>query len=225
VPTETLIKDEHRVVPTLPAAVLADADELQATAHVQAKRVRRLKINAAAWALGTIGTTALWVLHEWQANGAFERFAHEGNSGDWNPTLPMLIIGIWGLVVGITALRVHFERPPTTAEVNREVERLKPPGIVGYPPELRRLAYERLARIGRLRFHIAAWALGMAVIAPLNALIEWQDNGNFERLSSNSQPGSWDPWILYIGGVWALVIAVFALWTYFDPPRKLRRQR
>jgi hypothetical protein len=51
----------------------------------------------------------------------------------------------------------------------------------------------------------------MVVMTPLNALIEWQDNGAFERVSGNSQPGSWDPWILAIGGIWALVIAALAL--------------
>jgi hypothetical protein len=51
--------------------------------------------------------------------------------------------------------------------------------------------------------------MGIVVLAPLNALIEWQDNGGFQRFSGNSRPGSWDPWILYVGGIWALVIAVF----------------
>ena len=75
----------------------------------------------------------------------------------------------------------------------------------------------RLEGIRRLRFHVAAWVLGMVVIT-LNALIEWQDNGSFERLSSNSQPGSWDPWVLQIG-IWALVIAGLALVVYVDRPK------
>jgi hypothetical protein len=57
------------------------------------------------------------------------------------------------------------------------------------------------------------------VITPLNALIEWQDNGSFQRLSDNSQPGSWDPWVLPIGGIWALVIAAMAVVVYLDRPR------
>jgi hypothetical protein len=69
-----------------------------------------------------------------------------------------------------------------------------------------------------LKFHVAAWVLGIVVLTPLWALIEWQDNGGFERWSNNSQPGDWEPWILYIGGVWAFVIAVFALRVYFDRP-------
>jgi hypothetical protein len=53
----------------------------------------------------------------------------------------------------------------------------------------------------------------MILLTPLWALIEWQDNGAFERWSSDSQPGSWDPWILAVGGIWALGIVIFALWV------------
>jgi hypothetical protein len=88
--------------------------------------VRRLKINAAAWAVGTIAVTGLWVLNQWQENGRFEHFgSHAGNPGDWNPTLWALIVGVWSLVVGIMALQVHFERPATEAKIDHEVSRLR----------------------------------------------------------------------------------------------------
>jgi hypothetical protein len=186
-----LTKDNHRAPEKLPpSAGPTEKDVLRAVARRQVKRVRRLKINAAAWVLGTIAVTGLWVLNQWQANGAFEHFgSHEGNPGDWNPTLWALIVGIWGLIVGIMALRVYFERPTTEAK-----------------------------NIRRLKFHVAAWVLGMTVLTPLWALIEWQDNGGFERWSNNSQPGAWEPWILYIGGVWAFGIAILALKTHFERP-------
>jgi hypothetical protein len=215
-----LTKNEQPASQTLlPAALPTNDDELRAAARRQVKRVRRLKLNVAAWVLGTILLTALWVLNEWQANGALESFGHEGNPGQWNPTLWALGVGIWGLVVGIMALRVYFERPTTQAEVDRELERLKPHVTTEDAPgdaELRRFTHTRLERIRRLKFHVAAWVLGMVVLTPLWALIEWQDNGGFERWSNNSQPGDWEPWVLYVGGVWAFVIAIFALKTYFD---------
>jgi hypothetical protein len=65
-------------------------------ARARERRLRRFKLNLAAWGLGTIVITALWVTLEWQANGAFERFAHGGNPGDWNPTLWALVAGLWG---------------------------------------------------------------------------------------------------------------------------------
>jgi MYXO-CTERM domain-containing protein len=61
------------------------------------------------------------------------------------------------------------------------------------------------------RFHAAAWTLGMAVLTPLWALIEWQDNGAFERWSDASRPGDWDPWILTVALIWALsILALYA---------------
>ena len=189
-PTEALTKQE-RTAPPAPTTA-GPEDKLGEAARRHAKRVRRLKINLAAWALATIVLTALWVLNQWQANGAFEHFGNSGNPGDWNPTLWALGIGIWSLVVGIMALQVHFERPAADAAAER---------------------------LGRLKFHAASWALGMLVATPLWALIEWQDNGGFERWSDNSQPGSWEPWILYVGGIWALVVAVLALRVYLADRR------
>lgn len=224
-PTEMHTKGVHRESSTLPAAMSTGERESRTAALRQLKRVRRLKINLAAWVMGTILVTALWVLYEWQANGAFQRFAHEGNPGDWNPTLWAVVVGLWGLVVGIMALRVYFERPVTAAEVDREARRSPPQAAATDAPagvELRHHARVRLEQIRRLRFHVAAWVLAMAVLTPLNVLIEWQDNGGFKRLSSNSQPGSWDPWVLRVGAIWALVIAAFALWTYVDGRRRGR---
>ena len=191
-PTETLTKHERTAPQPAPPAVLDN--ELDEAVRRHAKRVRRLKINVAAWAVGTIVLTALWVLNQWEANGAFEHFGNSGNPGDWNPTLWALGIGIWSLVVGIMALQVHFERPVTDA----------------VDPDAR----TRLEHLGRLKFHVAAWALGLLVVTPLWALIEWQDNGGFERWSDKGQQGSWEPWILYVGGIWALVVAALALRTY-----------
>ena len=227
-PTEMPTKrDDEARAPSLPATVRTEESELRAAAREYAKRVRRFKIHLVAWIVGASLLTALWVLNEWNANGAFERLAHEGNPGDWNPTLWALAVGIWGLVVGIMALRVYFERPVTATEVDRAVEQLEPRFAGKYAAtttEVRRFVRRRLEGVRRLKFHAAAWVLGMVVITPLNALIEWQDNGGFERLSSNSQPGSWDPWVLYIGGIWALVIAALALLVYVDRPKKSARR-
>lgn len=200
-----------------------DVDPFETSAHRHAKRVRRLKRNGVAWAVGTILLTTLWVVNQWRGNGEFKHFGNEGNPGDWNPTLWAVGVGVWTLIVGFMALQVHFERPTTQAEVDRDVARLKPRWTAGGTPteaELHRFTRVRLERIRRLKFHVAAWVLGMIVITPLWALIEWQDNGDFERWSSDSQPGSWDPWILPTGGVWALVITVLALGVYLDRPRR-----
>ena len=141
----------------------------------QAKRLRRVELHAVGWLVGSAAITALWVWSQWDAHGAFRHFgSHSGNRGDWNPTLLALGVGLWGLAVGIGALRVRVA--------------------------------------DRLRFHVAAWALGIAVLTPLWALLEWQDNGGFERWSANGRPGDWEPWILYAALFWALGVAGLALW-------------
>jgi hypothetical protein len=186
VPTEMLTRDERPVLEGPPrVARPTRPHELRLTARHYAARVRRLKLSGAVWGVWTILITTLWVVNEWQANGAFERFGHGGDPGQWNPTLWALGVGVATLIVGIMALGVYFVRP--TAD----------PAVL---------------RLQRLKFHVAAWLLGMVVLTPLWALIEWQDNGGFERWSNNSQPGDWDPWILAVGGGWALAaLGLFAV--------------
>jgi hypothetical protein len=187
---------------------------MRAAQDRHAARVRRLRINVAAWAVGTVALTALWGVNPCQATGALEGFGHVGDQGQWNPTLWAVGVGIWSLIVGIMALRVHFERPPAAAEVDVAAARAE--GDRG----ARRIAFRRLEAARRIRFHVAAWAFGMIVATPLWALIEWQDNGDFERFSANSQPGSWEPWILYVGGIWAGSIAALAVWLHVAARRR-----
>jgi hypothetical protein len=181
-----LTKQEQRAVEApMTTAAAIETKQLRAAAQRQVKRVRRLKLSAAVWGVWTILITALWVLVEWQDNGALKSFGHEGEAGQWNPTLWALGVGVATLIVGIMALGVYFVRPTADRAV---------------------------LRMQRLKFHVAAWLFGMTVLTPLWLLIEWQDNGGFERWSDNSQPGSWDPWILAVGGVWALaVLGLFAV--------------
>ena len=73
-------KDDEARAPSLPATVGTEQNEVRAAERAYAKRVRRLKVNLVAWVLGAILLTALWVFVEWNANCAFERFAHEGNA-------------------------------------------------------------------------------------------------------------------------------------------------
>jgi hypothetical protein len=218
-PAELVTKQE-RITPVTPSSpVSIEQEELRAAALRQVRRVRRLRIHAVAWGVGAVLLTTLWVVSQWQANGALASLGHEGEPGEWNPTLWALAVGIWGLVVGIMALRVHFERPANLVQVNRAIEELpEATARRATPIELRRVARARLEAIGRLKFHVAAWMLGLVVLTPLWALIEWQDNGGFERWSANSNPGDWEPWILYVGGIWALAIALLALRGYLAQP-------
>jgi len=120
VTAEVLTKNGRTTSQSVP---IAPDDELRAFARKHVERVRRLKLHVAAFVLGMIVLTPFWALVEWQSNGAFERWSDNSQPGDWEPWI--LYVGlVWGLVVGINALKVYFDRPPTEAEIDREVERL-----------------------------------------------------------------------------------------------------
>jgi hypothetical protein len=107
------------------------------------------------------------------------------------------------------------------AELLTKSESAAPPPIAATEPAedaLHKWARRHVRRVRRLKFHIAAYVLGMVVLTPLWALIEWQDNGGFERWSANSNPGDWEPWILYVAIGWGLFVAITAIGVYFDKP-------
>ena len=122
-PTEMLTKNEQIVsqpTPTPPVPV----DEFREWARKHVERVHRLKLNVAAFVLGMIVLTPLWALIEWQDNGAFERWSNNSYPGDWEPWI-LYVALIWGGILALMALKVHFDRPATDAEIDREVERLR----------------------------------------------------------------------------------------------------
>lgn len=119
-PTEMLTKNEQTVSqPTPPMP----ADESREWARKHVERVHRVKLNVAVFVLGMIVLTPLWALIQWQDNGGFQRFSDNSNSGDWQPWIFYVAL-VWGGIVALQAVKAYFDRPPTDAEVEREVERL-----------------------------------------------------------------------------------------------------
>ena len=58
----------------------------------------------------------------------------------------------------------------------------------------------------------------MVALSAVWALVQWQDNGAFERFSGGDNPGDWEPWILYVAVIWGFFLAADALKVYFDRP-------
>ena len=56
--------------------------------------------------------------------------------------------------------------------------------------ELRYWARRHVERVRRIKLHIGAFLLGMAVLTPVWAIVEWQDNGGFERWGNDGTPAS-----------------------------------
>ncbi len=84
--------------------------------------------------------------------------------------------------------------------------------------ELRAWARKHVERVHRLKRDVAVYLLGMVSLTAVWALVEWQDNGAFERFSGGNNPGDWEPWILYVALIWGFFVALDALRVYFDRP-------
>ena len=122
-PAELLTKNERVTSPQIPTSTTHE-DELRQWARQHIERVHRLKLHVAAFVLGMAVLTPVWLLVEWQDHGGFQRWSNNGSPGDWEPWI-LYVALIWGLVVGIAALKTYFDRPTTEAEVDREVRRLR----------------------------------------------------------------------------------------------------
>lgn len=101
---------------------------------------------------------------------------------------------------------------------NGRVESAAPAETASEDERLRDWARQHVERVRRLKLHVLAFVLGMAVLIPLWVFVEWESNGAFERWSSNGNPGDWDPWIVYVAVAWGLFVGFVALRTYFDRP-------
>ena len=84
--------------------------------------------------------------------------------------------------------------------------------------ELRAWARKHVERVQRLKRDAAVFVLGMVALTAVWALVEWSDNGAFERFSGGNNPGDWEPWILYVALAWGFLVALDALKVYFDRP-------
>lgn len=120
-PAELLTKNERMAQP-IPAPA-AEEDELREWARKHVERVHRLKRDLALYGLGMLVLTSIWMLVEWQDNGAFERFSGGNNPGDWEPWIAYVAL-IWGFFVVLEALKVYFDRPTTEAEIDRAMRRV-----------------------------------------------------------------------------------------------------
>lgn len=103
----------------------SDERDLRSLAIKQVERKRRLKLRAVAFALGMLVLVPAWAIVEYLDSGGWpERLSNNGNLGDWNPWIVWVALA-WGFYVLITAVAVHFRRPTTEVEVERELERLR----------------------------------------------------------------------------------------------------
>ncbi len=122
---ETGRKTDGPVPELHPDAPAGDEDALRSLARRQVLRVRRFRFHLAAFVVGTIVLTGVWVLTEYlEADGWPERFGDEDAPGTWHLWI-FYVLGVWALIVALKGLGTYFRRPASEAEVERELERLR----------------------------------------------------------------------------------------------------
>lgn len=109
---------------TMPAP--DDERALRELAVKQVERVRSFKLHVIAFLFGTLVLGTVWVLTEYFDERTWpDRFADSNDvAGTWSPWF-FWAVGIWALVLGIDAFRTYAHRPPSEAEIQKEIDRLK----------------------------------------------------------------------------------------------------
>ena len=123
--TERVTKNGSAPSIMLPEA--RDDRALRELAIKQLDRVRTFKLHAIAYAVGFFVLGGVWVLTEYFEEHSWpERFASAPDvAGTWDPWF-FWAAGIWFFVLGVHAFKTFAHRPPSEAEIERELDRLRP---------------------------------------------------------------------------------------------------
>ena len=109
--------------------------------------------------------------------------------------------------------------PTETPTTNERVAPEALPEIVRKREDeaLRTLALRHLERVRKFKLSLAVYVLSMLVLTPVWIVTQYeQADGWPEHLSTRSRyAGDWDPWILWVALIGAIVVAIFALRAYF----------
>lgn len=93
----------------------------------QVERVRSFKLHLLSFLIGIAGLGVIWMLTEYfQDNTWPSRFADsdEGRPDTWNPWF-FYAVGIWLVILGVHAVKTYARRPPSEAEIQREIDRIR----------------------------------------------------------------------------------------------------
>jgi hypothetical protein len=93
----------------------------------QLERVHSFKLHLISFIGGTIALGVIWMLTEYFQDSRWpSRFADadDGDPGTWNPWFFYAVV-IWAIVLGVHAVKTYARRPPTEAEIQREIDRME----------------------------------------------------------------------------------------------------
>ena len=81
---------------------------------------------------------------------------------------------------------------------------------------LRQLAVRHLEAVRRFKLFLAGYVLSMLVLAPIWIVTQYATaDGWPEHLSTRSRyPGDWDPWIIWVALIGAVIVAIAGFRAY-----------
>lgn len=137
-PTETLTRDERTTPEQVPPSAEVESEEVLRTEAVEQIRLkRRFRVHALVIGVVTPLVGLSWVLTEYYTAHTHHRWpnsfadAPADRPGVWS-TWFFYFAGVMVLVLAIDAYRTYarpyLRRPPTKAEIDREVTRLQSRG-------------------------------------------------------------------------------------------------
>jgi hypothetical protein len=114
----------RREARTMSALSHEDETRQQKWARKRVVQARRLRLRAAAFALAMLVLTPVWVVSQYLESGGWpQRLSSNGNPGDWSPWIVWVTLA-WGFYVALTAIAMHYRRPVSDREIERELRRL-----------------------------------------------------------------------------------------------------
>jgi NADH:ubiquinone oxidoreductase subunit 5 (subunit L)/multisubunit Na+/H+ antiporter MnhA subunit len=82
---------------------------------------------------------------------------------------------------------------------------------------LRSLAVRHLELVRKFKLSLAVYVLSMLVLTPIWIVTQYETaDGWLKHLSSRSRyPGDWDPWIIWVALIGAVIVAIEGFRAYF----------
>ena len=107
--------------------------------------------------------------------------------------------------------------PVDTVTTNgRATPETVPASASSYDDALRSLAVRHLELVRKFKLYLAVYVLSMLVLTPVWIVTQYETaDGWLKHLSSRSRyPGDWDPWIIWVALVGAVIVAIAGLRAY-----------
>jgi hypothetical protein len=108
--------------------------------------------------------------------------------------------------------------PTETLPTNERVATEDVPEIAPSPEDdaLRKLAQRHLEHVRKFKLYLSVYVLSMVVLTPVWIVTQYETaDGWPDHLSSRSRyPGDWDPWLIWVALVGAVVVAIAGFRAY-----------